>query len=263
MWRLDSFTFAFNTVLQVLKNRDIINPLEAREQSKKATRDFYEITCPKYWIEIEYKFWDDTISDYPELVDSIRDYIEIWEDIHNWPLMYIWNHQAFWLEALWAYDYFPLDWKIILKDDLLKPPFFWKWIKSIEPIVHYRKKSWSEEYRKSQIKNNILNNKAVLIYPEWTRSKDWKVRNFKTSLYETAYNTIKDLGDDVSKKVALITSNTYWVLPNTLEKALSFRWKLNQWKIIYTIDIIDIENYETIKKFNADIRKIILNNLSS
>jgi len=269
MWsKLDSFKFALDVWMQVVRNRNIIDPLLARENAKNSTRDFYEIICPKYWINVEYKFWDDSLNKYPDLVKQIKNYIEIWEDIKNGPLLYLWNHQSFWIEAVWAYDYFPINWRIILKDDLLKPPFFWKWIKSIDPIIHYRKKSGSEEYRIKQIENQVLEWKAVLIYPEWTRSKDWNIRNFKTSLYEPAYNIIKNSTDNISKEIILITSDTYWnkdmnwVLPTTMEKSLIFKWKLNPWKIIYTIDIISIESYDSIKKFNSEIRDIIKWNLS-
>ena len=262
MWKLDSFTLAASVVTQVTKNRNIINPYDARDQAKYSTRNFYENICPKYWIEVEYSFWEKTIIDYPLIVEMIKEYIYIWENVQNLPLLWLWNHQAFGLEAVWVYDYFPLDWKVVLKDDLLKPPFFSRGIKSIDPIIHYRKKMGSDEFRKKEIKDQILKWKAVLIYPEWTRSKDWKIKNFKSSLYEVAYDFLKN-ENDISTKVALITSDTFKVLPNTLEKSLLFMWKINPWKITYTIDIVDIENYETIKKFNADIRNIIKWNLNN
>jgi hypothetical protein len=176
-------------------------------------------------------------------------------------LLWLWNHQAFWLEAIGAYYYFPTNWRIVLKDDLIKPPFFWDWIKAIDPIVYYRWVNSAEELRDIEIKNTLLQKKAVLIYPEWTRSKDWNIRWFDYKKYKAWYEIITNLNNEVSSKVAIITSDTFDVLPQTLEKTLLFMWDVNPWDISYTIDIIDASLYENIREFNKDVKQIILWNL--
>jgi 1-acyl-sn-glycerol-3-phosphate acyltransferase len=260
MWSFDAFQIASQVVSGVIKSKDE-DPFKARVNAKNTTRNFYENICPNYWINVEYKFSKNSIKNNPEIIESIKKYISLWEKSDNLPLLWLWNHQAFWLEAVWAYDYFPTDWRIVLKDDLIKPPFFWDSIKSLAPIIHYRNYKNLERIRHNEIKNQILENKAILIFPEWTRSKTWELWNLKSSLYKPAFETIKLNIKEFSQKIAIITSDTFSVLPNTLENSLLFMWELNPWNIIYTIDIIDISLYENIRKFNLDIRKIILNNL--
>jgi hypothetical protein len=193
-------------------------------------------------------------------VQAIEKYIETWEISENIPLLWLWNHQAFWLEAIGAYYYFPKNWKIVLKDDLLKPPFFGKGIQAIDPIVYYRWKKDAEARRDAEIKNTLLQKKAVLVYPEGTRSKDGKIRGFDYKKYKAWYEIIANLNNQVSSKVALITSDTFDVLPQTLEKTLLFMWDVNPWKITYTIDVVDASLYENIRTFNKNIKDILINN---
>jgi len=257
----NAFKIAWETAYMVAKNRNILNAIKARQNAKINTREFYKNLENKYWIKVEYKFWDNSLEKFPEIVEAIEKYI--YEGINNdiIPKLFIWNHQAFWLEALWAYDYFSIDWKIVLKDDLIKPPFFGDWIKSIDPIIHYRNDKDLEDKRIEKIKKQVLENKAVLIYPEWTRSKNWKLRWFQRKLYKPAYDIISDSSNEISSKVAIITSDTFNVLPNTLENSLLFMWELNPWNITYTIDIVDASLYENIKIFNNYAMNIIKWNL--
>jgi len=258
---LEWFRFALKTISWPIKVRNIKSPDKAREKARKISKKFNEKICPRFWINISFEFWEKSIKKYPEIIDSIKKYIKTWELSENLPLLWIWNHQAFWLEAIWAYAYFPKNWRIVLKDDLLKPPFFWKGIQAIDPIVYYRWEKNAEDRRDAAIKNTILDKKAVLIYPEWTRSKDWKIRWFDYKKYKAWYEIITNLSNEINSKVAVITSDTFNVLPNTLEDSILLMWDINPWTITYTIDIVDASLYENIRTFNKDVKSILENNL--
>lgn len=262
MWSFDSFKISLDIVSWVIKSKDS-TPFKSRKNAKNTTRKFYEKICPKYWINIEYKFWDETLNDYPYIVEWIKNYIFNWMEFNDFPLLWLGNHQAGSIEAVWAYDFFPLDWRIVLKDDLIKPPFFWDAIKSIDPIVHYRNNKDSEKIRYNEINNQILNNKAVLIFPEGTRSKNWKLWNFKSSLYKPAFDTIKENKDQISQILAVVTVDSFDVFPDTLEKSMLFMWEVKPWTITYTIDIVDISLYETVKDVNKKVRNTIQFNLDN
>ncbi len=258
---LEWFRFAVDAIKWVVKVRNKKNPEKAREKARKISKKFYEKVCPKFWVNVVFEFGEETREKYPEIVQAIEKYIQIWKLSDILPLLWIWNHQAFWLEAIWAYAYFPKNWRIVLKDDLLKPPFFGKGIKAIDPIVYYRWEKNAEVRRNAEIKNTLLQKKAVLVYPEGTRSKDGKIRGFDYKKYKAWYEIITNLNNEVSSKVAVITSNTFKVLPNTLENAILLMWDVNSWTITYTIDIIDASLYKNIRIFNKDIKIILENNL--
>ncbi len=256
-----SFQLACDVISWVIDNRNIENPIDARYNSKRTSRRFFETLYDKYKINFSYNFWLESFKKYPDIIESIKNYISTWKIEKNLPKLWLWNHQAFWLEALWAYDYFPIDWKIVLKDELLTPPLFWAWIKSIDPIVYYRWEINAEDRRNAAIKTTILEKNAVLIYPEWTRSKDWRIRWFDYKKYKAWYDIITNLANEVNSQVAIITSDTFDALPNTLEESLLFMWDLNFWNITFTIDIIDASLYENIREFNNDVKNILETNL--
>lgn len=258
---LEGFRFALKTVSWPIKVRNIKKPEKATNKARKISKNFNEEVCPRFWVNVVFNFGEETRKKYPEIVKAIENYIETWEVSDILPLLWIWNHQAFWLEAIWAYAYFPRNWRIVLKDDLLKPPFFWKGIKAIDPIVYYRWEKNAEARMDAAIKTTILEKKAVLIYPEWTRSKDWKIRWFDYKKYKAWYEIITNLSNEVNSKVAVITSDTFNVLPNTLEDTLLLMWDVNPWTITYTIDIVDASLYENIRTFNKDVKDILMNNL--
>ena len=184
---------------------------------------------------------------------------------------------------MWLYDYFPTNGRAVLKDELLLPPYFWKWIEAIDPIVYYRRmskinskevffyllkkifldKKWliSRKERNDQIQKTILEKKAVLIYPEWTRSKNGQLLKFRDWLYKPAYDLLSKEAEWFSKRVALITSDTHDVFPTTLEKVLLRKWEIYSWDVNIKIDIIEIETWENIKNFNKRVYNIIKNNL--
>jgi len=260
---LEWFRFALNVVKWPIKVRNINSPDKAKNKARKISKRFNEKIAPKFWVNIVFEFGEKTRKKYPEIVEAIKKYINTWELSDNLPLLWLWNHQAFWLEAIWAYAYFPKNWRIVLKDDLLKPPFFGKGIKAIDPIVYYRWEKNAEIRRDAAIKTTILEKKAVLIYPEWTRSKDWKIRWFDYKKYKAWYNIITNLSNEINSKVAVITSDTFDVLSNTLEDTLLLMWEVNPWIITYTIDIVDTSLYENIRTFNKEIKDILSNNLQN
>ena len=122
-----------------------------------------------------------------------------------------------------------------------------------------RKKCWNK--KRCSNKNYYFRKKAVLIYPEWTRSKDWKIRWFDYKKYKAWYEIITNLSNEINSKVAVITSDTFDVLSNTLEDTLLLMWEVNPWTITYTIDIVDASLYENIRTFNKDVKDILSNNL--
>jgi len=255
------FRIAFEAVLWVSKVRNIEPPEQARKKARVISKEFIEKFLPKIWINFDLKFWKESLQRYPEIIKAIQNYIKTWELSEDLPLLWLWNHQAFGLEAIWAYYYFPTNWRIVLKDDLLKPPFFWKWIKAIDPIIFHRDKWKSSILRNAEIKRTLFQNNAVLVYPEWTRSKDGEIRWFDYKKYKSWFEVITRLKSSFSSKVAIITSDTFKVLPQTLEKNLLGFGKVNSWKIIYTIDIIDASLYENIQEFNKEVKNILLKNL--
>ena len=266
----------------VWKSSEWSTPEEARLIARESTKEFQEF-LKKFDININYLFWENSENSFPEEVNAIKQYIESWELSDDIPLLWLGNHQAFWLEAMWLYDYFPVNGRAVLKDELLLPKYFWKGIESIDPIVYYRKlgkytpkeilffilkkmtldKKWliSRKQREDQIKESILEKKAVLIYPEWTRSKKWKLLKFRSGLYKPAYDILSQNLEWFSNRVALVTSDTYKNFPTTLEKVLLRKWEIYSWDINIKIDIIDIKAWENIKEFNKMIYDIIKLNL--
>lgn len=267
----------------VWKASEGTTPEEARMIGKQWTREFYEY-IKQFGINVNYIFSEETIKQFPEIVDAIQNYINTWEISDILPLLWLWNHQSFWLEAMWLYDYFPTNGRVLLKDELLLPPYFWKGIEAIDPIVYYRRlakylpkeliffllkkmtldKKWliSRKERENQIQKNILEKKAVLIYPEWTRSKNGELLKFREGLYKPAYDIISKEAEWFSNKVALIKSDTHDVFPTTLEKVLLRKWEIYTWNVNLKIDIIEIETWENIKDFNKRIYSIIEWNLN-
>ncbi len=258
---LEWFRFALKTVAWPIKVRNIKSPDKAREKARKISKNFNEKVCPKFWVNVVFEFSEKTRKNYPEIVEAIENYIKTWELSDLLPLLWLWNHQAFGLEAIWAYAYFPKNWRIVLKDDLLKPPFFWRGIKAIDSIVYYRWEKNAETKRDVEVKNTLLQKKAVLIYPEWTRSKDGRIRGFDYKKYKAWYETIIDTSNNISSKVAIITADTMKVLPQTLEKTLLGMWEVNPWTITYIIDIVDASLYKNIQEFNREVKNILLWNL--
>jgi len=261
MWKIQSFWLSSLAITQVVKNTFQNDPDLARKNAKKNTRQLYNFAQKYLWVEIEYRFWETDNEEIKQIYKDIELYIYEWIETENFLKikLWLWNHQPFWLEALWAYDYFPTNWRIVLKDDLLKIP----WIKSIDPIVHYRNK-WKEstQIRHKEIIDTLLNNKSVLVYPQWTRPREEKIRWFNRSLYSPAYDIITDTSNKVSSLVWVVTSDTMWVLWNKkLEEHLMFMWNVKPWKIIITIDIIDASLYENIIKFNDCITWVMWKNL--
>jgi len=279
----DNITDIWNKLYgAVWKSSEWNNPEESRKIARQWTKEFHEF-IKQLGINVNYSFWKDTVNHFPELVEVIQKYINTWEISNKLPLLWLWNHQSFWLEAMWLYDYFPTNGRAVLKDELLLPPYFWKWIESIDPIVYYRRMIkinpkevlfyilkkifldkrwliWNKE-RNNQIKNTILEKKAVLIYPEGTRSKNGELLKFRDFLYKPAYDILSKEIDWISNKVALITSDTHDIFPTTLEKVLLRKWEIYSWDVNIKIDIIEIDTWENIKKFNKRVRDIIENNL--
>ncbi len=254
--------FAWKTVSWVIETAKYNNPTEARENSRIFSKDFHEEFCPQFWIKVKINFWEETKKKYPEIVEAINNYIETGKLSDLLPLLWVWNHQAFGLEAIWAYYYFPKNWRIVLKDDLLKPPLFWQWILAINPIVFNRNnKLESIEKRNLEIIKTLFKWIPILVYPEWTRSKDETIRGFDYKNYKAWYDIITSTQNNFSSKIAVITSDTMNVLPKTLEKTLLWMWNINPWTITYTIDIVDASLYENIRVFNKDVKKILNNNL--
>ncbi len=259
------------------------NSEESRNIAREWTKEFHEY-IKQFWIIINYSFSEETINKFPEIVNAIENYINTWEISDILPLLWLWNHQSFWLEAMWLYDYFPTTWSPLLKDELLLPPYFWKWIEAIDPIVYYRKMNkinpkelvfyllkkffidkkflLSRKQRGDKIQKTILEKKAVLIYPEWTRSKNWKLLKFRDGLYKPAYDILSKEAEWFSNKVALITSDTHDVFPTTLEKVLLRKWNIYSGEVNIKIDIIEIETWEKIKEFNKKVYNIIEWNLN-
>lgn len=257
---------------------------ESRLIAKNSTKEFHEY-LKEFWININYIYWKDTMQQFPEIVDAIQNYINKWELSEILPLLWLWNHQSFWLEAMWLYDYFPTNGRALLKDELLLPPYFWKWIESINPIVYYRRlskytpkeviffilkkltldKKWliSRKEREKQIQKSILEKSPVLIYPEWTRSKNGKLLKFSSWLYKPAYDILSKEAEWFSNKVALITSDTFDCFPTTPEKVLLRKWEIYSWEVNIKIDIVGIETWESIKDFNKRIYSIIKENLNN
>jgi len=259
---LEWFNFAKETILWIKKIEKYSNPYQARQESRLFTKDFYENFCPKFWINVEIKFSQKTREQYPEIVEAIENYIKTWELSKILPLLWLWNHQSFGIEAFWAYYIFPTNWRIVLKNELTENFFIWQGIQAIDPIILYRWESWAWKIRNSNIINTILDNNPVLVYPEGTRSKDWKIRWFNYKNYQAWYNLITDTQNYFSSKVAIITADTMKVLPQTLEKTFLWMWNINPWTITYTIDIVDANLYDNIQEFNKEIKNILLWNLN-
>jgi len=253
--------FAYKTISLIKEVGKYNNPNQAREKSRLLSKDFYENFCPKFWINVEIKFSQKTREQYPEIVEAIENYTKTWELSKILPLLWLWNHQAFGIEAFWAYNIFPSNWRIVLKNELAENFFLQKWIQAIDPIVLHRWESWAWEVRNSNIINTISDNNPVLVYPEGTRSKDWEIRWFNYKNYQAWYNIITDSQNEISSKVAIITADTMKVLPQTLEKTLLWMWNVNPWTITYTIDIVDASLYDNIQEFNNDVKNILVSNL--
>jgi len=113
---------------------------DAKNIAREGTKEFHEF-LKTFGINVNYSFPEESENSFPEVINAIKSYIESWELSDELPLLWLWNHQAFWFEASWAFDYFPTNGRVVLKDELLLPPYFWKWIEAIDPIVYYRRLS--------------------------------------------------------------------------------------------------------------------------
>lgn len=238
------------------------NPEEARLLARESVIRIYNEYFKQLWIKVSIKFSHNAISNFPSEVYALEKYIETWEILSYIPLLFLWNHQAYWLEAVWAYHIFPTNWRIQLKDLLWKIPFFWKWINALNSIIFDRKNWLTKEFakkRNEEIVSTLDSWKSVLIYPEWTRSRDWNLWSFSTSLFKPAYDYIQK--NSVNKVVCIISSSTDDVFPDTFEKSLFCLSNAKKWEITYVIDFIDSSVYENIKTFSNDVEAIIWKNI--
>ena len=264
IWKLKSAFLTAKVYWAVASVANTSNPEEARKKATDETENLYTNLFPEYWIDFEVNFSEESIKNFKETIDAIISAKSQWIVSNEEPLLWLWNHQAYWIEAIWAYYFLPNRARILLKDDLLLPPLFWKWIKALDPIVFNRKLSKKDviiEVNNEQRKT-IDAKKPVLVFPEWTRAKDWILNKFNPLLYKWAYEAIQNHDSEVSKKVAIITADTFNIFPSTMEKTMFWLWKsLNTWTVSYTIDIVEIDVNEGIKNFNWRVYEIVKNNL--
>lgn len=262
--KLKTSTLAWNIFRQVWWVANSTNSDEAREMARKSTKEIYENLFADLWIKVSINFSNDSSKDFPKEFEALQRYIKTWELSENIPLLFLWNHQAFWLEAIWAYDIFPTNGRILLKDTLTKIPYFWNWIKALDPIIFDRKLWLTKENtkkRNEEIRDTVLSWRSVLIYPEWTRSRNWDLGDLYPALYSTAVKTIKESLDIPNKVAAIITSNTNNTFPDTLEKSLFFWSNAKKLDIKFTIDFIDLTTFENMKEINEAVEGILSDNL--
>lgn len=260
LWKIESFKLAIQILKSINKTQEWNNFIESRMIARKQAIKFYKEIFPKLWINVNINFSKEASDTFPFQCEALNNYISNWiYDNETLSKLFLWNHTKWWVEAVWAYSIIPADTRILLKDLLTYIP----WITSLDPIVFYRKKvnpSFTKK-RNNEISTTLKKDQRILIYPEWTRV-EWNILwDFNQNLYLKAFNTIKSYTDNYSQIVTLITTSSYNVMPNSIEKSLLFLWKYKTWDINITIDFIDAWLYDHIKDFNTDIQKIIQNNL--
>ena len=262
IWKIKTSILTSKIIIKianVFKNDS--NYHEARERSKELANDIYNNLLPKYWININVQFWE-TTKEYVDISNAIKKFIENWTNSELLPLLSLWNHQAYWLEAICNYYFLSNKTKILLKDTLVKIPFIWKSIKSINPIIFNRK--WSKKKALRDInkeeKDTIEKNWSIFIYPEWTRSRDWKFNWFNPLLYKWAFEAIKNIKKSM---VVIITVDSIDILPDTFEKLLIWLKSIKKWEIKYTIDLLDSNCFNNIRDFNKRASEIVNINLSN
>lgn len=260
IWRIKSFKLALKILKSISKAKEWITFSESRMIARKEAIKFYQEIFPQLWINVNIKFSDVANDNFPLQCEALNEYILNWNVNSEYiSKLFLWNHTKWSIEAVWAYSILPPDTRILLKDLLTYIP----WITSLDPIVFYRNKvnpSFTKK-RNKEIYDTLEKSQRVLIYPEWTRI-EWNILwEFNYNLYSKAFESIKTFTDDFSKIVTLITTDSFEVMPNSLEKSLLFLWKYSSWNINITIDFIDAWLYDNIKEFNNDIKSIIQNNI--
>ena len=122
-------------------------------------------------------------------VCGIKVYVKGLENIEpEVPCIYMTNHQsAFDIFALLAY--LPVDFKFIMKEELMRIPLLGMAMKRVGYIGIARDNPRSAVKSLKEAGEKIKRGVSVLIFPEGTRSKDGKLQEFKKGGFKLATRT--------------------------------------------------------------------------
>jgi len=273
--KLDWFNISQWMFWNQLKLRWTDSPTEARNLARTIWLDFIKDIKEKYGININIDYSEESKNKYPDLIEN-PEKLKVW----------LWNHQFNGLEWRLSYTFLPNNVRIIVKDLMTKFPLVWKAIKKLDPITFDRWSKIREKLRKidyfkdkiksksriaesRRLKENVektfKNWEWVYLFPEWTRTKDWKLRKFHSSLYKQAIiESIKQW----QNKIVIVSTDSHDTFPYTFDKSLYKWWTplLNS-DVNITLDILDLEeilsqeDIENIKN-NWEIKKSKLDEIN-
>lgn len=177
-----------------------------------------------------------------------------WENIH----LVLGNHQAFWLEAHIIHHLVP-DATVMMKDGLLRTPWIGPVIARTGPLIFNRSENPKTALRKTQEQQEKILQAGgrLVVFPEWTRLKDSRKNMLPWSplLYSKALDIVLARWEHV----AIITTDSMWVISCTMEEALMLRGWAKPWTIRIKANIVTID--WTIKAFNKKAMDVIMENL--
>ena len=112
-------------------------------------------------------------------------------DSHR-PHIYMANHQSY-FDILALLAYLPVDFKFILKQELMKIPLFGLAMKRTGYIAINREDPRKAVRSINEASKRIKNGPSVLIFPEGTRSVDGRIQSFKRGGFHLALKSGCDL----------------------------------------------------------------------
>ncbi len=218
-------------------------PQEVRQEAQRRSHDFYNF-CRSIGIDIDVQG-----------VDTIEDADEIG--------LWLGNHNLFGFEAVNICDATSDTTRTMLKDGLLKIPFFGKGLAKFDPIVFNRKLKSGEalaETAQAQV-DTIAQGGSVMIYPEGKRMGD-ELGPFKTVLYQRAYESIQQR-ESTKRRVGLITTDSaglpFKLTPKVLKPNGVQAYKT---PVHMHVETVEVNPEENIKEFNQRVRLQIQSNLA-
>ena len=163
------------------------------------------LISPKFATLTLVKIWGKLIL----LISFVKLEVRGLENIKDKPTIIMYNHKSFYDIFSFA-SFMNIDWRAMMKKELLKIPFFGQAVKVMGHYFVARDGSFADRREVIKILKKIKNGKAIFIAPEGTRNPDKKLLEFKDGGFFISTKTKVNIipmslkgADDIVKKNSL------------------------------------------------------------
>ena len=159
------------------------------------------------------------------------------------------NHQSVY-DVLAVYGYLPLEFKWVMKVELLKIPFLGRACKLMGHVFVDRTNTEKARESLKEAANNITDGVSAFFYPEGTRSKSGELMLFKRGAFKMAKDlNLPVLPVTIRNAHKIMPAKSLKILPNTMEMIIH-----------KPISVDEVDEY-TVRELMAKSRDVILSGL--